>query len=394
MGSSHPIARIALYICVFLFVFTEVLFSPFYPQFFQKVFGVSDLQFTGNYLFLCRLSVVAASPVWGWLSKKVDRKRLLLIGQAGTGLSCGMMALAVTETQFAVWSLILLLFKSSYLLLYPLLLESAMDQKKVTANYHALAQCAAAGAALASSWLIQLKDPLSVFWWIGGLDLLQALICMAVLSKTKTESRIHKTPIPASASAARKSRDLYFLMKLGITVFTLHFAVTLIRPLFTVYTEAEYGSSYVESSFLFLLPSFMTLAALPVMKKLKSENLRNVYMISGAMVLISILLQGGSSTFVLFTAGRCLFGFFLAICLASLDMSLFQKGKEAGHQYGWMCSFQNLGLLLAPVSVPAFTENGASSVPFWAAGVVLAVHLPAAFVALRRNSSLTKAKAA
>ncbi|MCK6256492.1 MFS transporter [Fictibacillus sp. KIGAM418] len=386
MRCFTPLARIALYSCVFLFVFTEVLFSPFYPQFFQKVFGVTDLHFTGTYLFMCRLAVVAASPLWGWLSKIVESRRLLLIGQAGTAISCGMMAISSNEIQFMMWSLVLLLFKSSYLLLYKFLIQSAQDQKAVSAYYHGLTQCAAAGAALASSWLIQLQNPLAVFWWIGGLDLLQAIICLAVFSKA--------APFSSSARSARKRGDLRFLIKLAITVFTLHFAVALIRPLFTVYTEAAYGSSYWESSFLFLLPSVMTLGALPVMKKLKSENLQRMYMISGAMVLISIIMQGASSTVVLFTASRCLFGFFLAICLASLDMSLFQKGREAGHHYGLIFSCQNLGLLLAPVSVPALAENGASSVPFWAAGLILAVHLPAAFVAFGWQPSKSRTKAA
>ncbi|MCQ6265285.1 MFS transporter [Fictibacillus sp. WQ 8-8] len=320
MRCFTPLARIALYSCVFLFVFTEVLFSPFYPQFFQKVFGVTDLHFTGIYLFMCRLAVVAASPLWGWLSKIVESRRLLLIGQAGTAISCGMMAISSNEIQFMMWSLVLLLFKSSYLLLYTLLIQSAQDQKAVTANYHCLTQCAAAGAALASSWLIQLQNPLAVFWWIGGLDLLQAIICLAVFSKA--------APFSSSARSARKRGDLHFLIKLAITVFTLHFAVALIRPLFTVYTEAAYGSSYWESSFLFLLPSVMTLAALPVMKKMKSENLQRMYMISGAMVLISIIIQGASSTIVLFTASRCLFGFFLAICLASLDIERVSERKR------------------------------------------------------------------
>lgn len=91
---------------------------------------------------------------------------------------------------------------------------------------------------------------------------------------------------------------------------------------------------------------------------------------------------------------RCLFGFFLAICLASLDMSVFQKGREAGHHYELIFSCQNPGLLLGPVSVPALAQNGASSVPFWAAGLILAVHLSAAFVAFGWQPSKSGTKAA
>lgn len=389
MGSGHPLARFSLYGCVFLFVFTEVLFSPFYPQFFQKVFGVDDLQFTGAYLFMCRLAVVAASPMWGWLSRRFDSRKLLLIGQIGTALSCMLMAMADNESSFMLWSLVLLLFKSSYLLLYTLLIQNATNQNAVAANYQGITQGAAAAAALASAGLIQLDDPLLVFWWIAGVDLVQAVICLIVLKRM--------APLPKAAALlettrGEKKESMVFLARLCLTVFTLHFAVTLIRPLFTVFTEAEYGSSHTMSSLLFLLPSLMAIAAIPVMKRLPKQKLSSIYSFSGAMVLLSVLIQGAEPNLFLFSLSRCVFGFFLALCLASLDMKLFQKG--AGHHYGMIFSFQNLGLLLAPVSVPILSKDGTSAWPFYAAGILLAVHLISAIFVFRQAAPRQETKAA
>ncbi|MNW13878.1 hypothetical protein D3C71_2119390 [compost metagenome] len=65
---------------MFLGLFTEVLLSPYYPQFFHQVFGIEDYSYTGLYLFVCRLTVVLCSPLWGWLTRKLEAKRLLLVG--------------------------------------------------------------------------------------------------------------------------------------------------------------------------------------------------------------------------------------------------------------------------------------------------------------------------
>ena len=82
----HTIALIrpALFCCIFLFVVTETLLSPFYPQFFLTVFGVQDLDYTGWYIFLCRLTVLLCAPLWGLAARHVEVKHLLFLGQAGS----------------------------------------------------------------------------------------------------------------------------------------------------------------------------------------------------------------------------------------------------------------------------------------------------------------------
>lgn len=121
---------IGLFFCVFLSLFSEVLLSPFYPLFFSKVFGVQDLSYAGYYIFICRLTVVLFTPIWGFLAKRFEARKLLSVGQLGTAVMTAMMALTQNIYQFTFITVLLLIFKSSYFLLYPLIIELGGAEEK------------------------------------------------------------------------------------------------------------------------------------------------------------------------------------------------------------------------------------------------------------------------
>jgi MFS family permease len=99
MKPSLRLTCSTLFLCIFLGLFTEVLLSPFYPQFFRKVFGVEDLSYTGYYIFICRLTVIAISPLWGLLARWIEVKWLLYCGQAGAAIMTALMATANSAEQ-------------------------------------------------------------------------------------------------------------------------------------------------------------------------------------------------------------------------------------------------------------------------------------------------------
>ncbi|WP_221563505.1 MFS transporter [Alkalihalobacillus sp. TS-13] len=372
MYAGQRLNTFILFSCIFLFVGTEVLLSPFYPQFFEKVFGIKDLGFTGMYVFLCRLTVVLISPIWGLLSKRYNAKRLLLIGQTGTAIACVLMATSQTEMQFLVFSICLLFFKSSYLLLYTILLQHAgKGRKRVTGLYHAVFQSSVIVATLASSWVIQLEDPLIVFWWAATLDAVQAIVCFFIFKRLRAYVAV---PQDLDTTGNRVG-SFGFLMKMALIIFTLHFSVTLIRPFFTLFSERELHTSVFTSSLLFLVPSLMAVVAAPLIMKCKSDKLPFLYKIAGITLFISLFVQGFVVTIPVFILFRCLFGVSLAICQASLEIVLFQRGGNVHYQYGIVSAFQNLGLLLAPLSATYLVESHSLQHPFIFAGVAAAIHL-------------------
>ncbi|WP_408010511.1 MFS transporter [Pseudalkalibacillus sp. A8] len=372
MYAGQRLNTIILFSCIFLFVGTEVLLSPFYPQFFEKVFGIDDLSFTGMYVFLCRLTVVLISPIWGLLAKRFDAKSLLLIGQTGTALACVLMAMSQTEQQFLIFSICLLVFKSSYLLLYTILIQHAGKAKKrVTGLYHAVFQSSVVVATLASSWVIQLDDPLVVFWWAAALDAIQAIVCFLVFSRMSAFVAVAKEP----EAIRKRVTGFGFLIKMAMIIFTLHFSVTLVRPFFTLFSEQELHTSVFSSSLLFLVPSIMAVAAAPLIIKCRTEKLSSLYKIAGIILAVSLLFQGIVTSLPLFVLFRCLFGLALAICQASLEIVLFQRGGNVHYQYGIMSAFQNIGLLLAPLAATFLVNNYTLQHPFLYASVAIAVHL-------------------
>ncbi len=298
---------------------------------------------------------------------------MLLIGQVGTAISCVLMALSANAYQFLAFSVLLLIFKSSYLLLYTIMIQAAGQEKKnVTGVYHAVIQTAIIAATVMSGWVIGLANPLQVFWWIALLDFLQAAVCFFVLRRVA----IIDNSIPAEADTMLKNRvDIRFLAKMALLIFTLHYAVNIIRPFFTVFTEETYHTTIIGSSLLFLIPSLMAVAALPVMKKCSSQRILSLYKMSGLLLLISLVLQGVASNLWVLILARCLFGFTLAVCQASLDMYLFERSRNVHSDYSVLSSFQNIGLLLAPLSALALVEDYSIVSPFIAAGVIFVVHL-------------------
>lgn len=207
-------ARFVLLGCVFLGLFSEVLLSPYYPQFFAKVFGVEGFAFTGIYLFICRLAAVIFSPLWGMLTKRFAAKKLLFVGQLGTAICTALMAAAETAGQFIAVTIILILFKSSYILIYPMIMELTGKEKRAGAAgvFHAVYHAAVILSTLAGARMLEMDNPLSLFYFAAILDAIQLGICVWALkglrnSSDKDRSLSWGETDEQTASAASASTD-------------------------------------------------------------------------------------------------------------------------------------------------------------------------------------------
>jgi MFS family permease len=368
---SHTL-NLFLLSCVFLFVCTEVLLSPFYPQFFRKVFCITDPDLTGFYIMMCRLVVVVFTPIWGLIANKwQNSSTLLIIGQWGTGLSCFLMAISQTFEMFVTASILLLIFKSSYFLLYTILMQE--NQKETTgaaASYHAVLQGAIVTATVLSGWVIQMEDPLLIFWMVGILECLLGLISYFMLKNTGTSEVIDA----ALQDNSKRSLLPQFLM-FGMVVLTLHLAVNMIRPFFTTYTEYVYNTGTMTSSVLYLIPSLMAIVSLPLIRKYSERLGWNGYLAGAVMIIAGLFFQGmetGIAGLILF---RCMFGIGAAWCLAKLDVFIFQWSQNTHADYSKVSAIQNVGLLLAPVAASSIVNTRTISDVFFFASLFVVLHL-------------------
>ncbi|HEY9736743.1 MAG TPA: MFS transporter [Trichocoleus sp.] len=392
MRSPPRMVPVALFSCVFLAVFTEVLLSPFYPQFFRQVFSVEDLSYTGYYIFICRLTVVLCAPLWGLLSRRWAVKWLLAIGQAGAALMTALMATSQSIQQFITFSVLLLLFKSSYLLVYPLIVQLAGNGQRSTiaGTYQAVFHGAIIAATVAGAWMVNLEAPLFLFYWIAIADLVQLALCLLVL-------RDAPTPSPAStelkAEPPASGNGLKFVAAIGLTLLTFQLANNLVRPFFTEYVTApdNFGVSLQASSLLFLIPSVMAIAAMPYIRKVAQPGrLPLLYSVGLGLLIVSLFLQGSTAHLSVLVLSRVVYGFMLAVTQAALELHLFEHSSHhrLHYNYSLVTAFANVGHLGAPLLASWLVNTYSLAAPLLAAGAICLINLGFARLTIFRPAAL------
>lgn len=381
---------VALFLCIFLAVFTEVLLSPFYPQFFRQVFGVEDLSYTGYYIFICRLTVVLCAPIWGLLSRRFAVKQLLVVGQSGAALMTALLGTSQTIEQFITFSVMLLLFKSSYLLVYPLIVELAGKGQRsaIAGTYQAVFHGAIIAATLVGAWMVNLETPLFLFYWIAIADLIQLGLCFLFLRNIPASSTMSTDAV----SLPVKQAGFGFIGAIGLTVLTFQLANNLVRPFFTEYVTVPqpFGVSLQTSSVLFLIPSVMAIAAMPYIRKVaQPERLPMLYSIGLGLLILSLYLQGSTSELPILVLSRVVYGFMLAVTQAVLELQLFEHSSQnrLHYHYSLVTAFANLGHLGAPLLASYLVNTYSLAAPLLAAGTLCLLNLIFARLTIFRTVS-------
>jgi MFS transporter, DHA1 family, multidrug resistance protein len=375
-GALHPgraTAQFSLLGCIFLGLFTEVLLSPYYPQFFRQVFGIEHYGFTGLYLFVCRLTVLLFSPLWGWLSRKVEVKRLLFAGQLGTAAATALLATAGQPETFLLLTILLLMFKSSYMLMYPMLMElgGVGGQAASAARFHAVHHAAMLLAALGGAHILRLEEPLSLFYVAAAADVVQLLICVWALRGWN--ALLPRQPEKSDRLPLRQLLHNRHVLRIGLLFLTLVMANQIVRPYFTPYVEMAFGMSTTAAGMLFLLPHALALLLLPFLRILSSSGrLGLLYGLGLSAMAVGLILQSVASGLALLIIGRMLYGLFLAVTMAVLDILLFERQRSTGAvmAFSMIVSFQTAGELAAPLLSSTLVQLFDLHVPLVAAAVL------------------------
>lgn len=382
-----------LLMCGFLFVFTETILSPFYPQFFAQVFGVEDLVLTGQYVALCRLTVLLSAPIWGFIARHYDPLKLLIIGQSVATVVTLLLSQASSLSVFLGLSVLLLLFKSSYFLFYSLLIELQGKKKQASTvgQVQLVVHAALIASALASAWVLELTNPLQMFVVVALLDLLQVGLCVLVFrhrrqntkllhAKTASiQSPIHSistndadvavSPATPSAWAART------IMAYGLLVLGFSIATNSVRPYLTAYSSEVLGVDRLSSAYLYLIPSVMAFAVFPILHTawVKRIQVQQAYALMLLLLTLSLAWQAFAQGFYELVAARMLFGFSMLLGQALLEMYLFAHAADSPHWYFSLSStVQHAGQLLAPLLAAWVVLGWGLAAPFWLAALILA----------------------
>lgn len=409
---QRPSSTSLLLCCGFLFVFTETVLSPFYPQFFQQVFGRTDLALTGNYVATCRLTVLLAAPLWGLLARRIDAIKLLVIGQSIAALLTACLSLASDLTVFFVLTIALLLFKSSYFLFYSALIElqGKAQQAKTVGQVQLVVHLALIASTLASAWVLSFEHPLQLFLLVAVLDVIQVGLCVLVLRQRKTPesgqslepqspqpkpsfdqtqdlqsgwpvepqqasvTTIAQEPHPAPSLV--QSWPVITIMGYGLLVLAFSMATNAVRPYLTAYSMNVMQLDRLQSAWLYLLPSLMALCAYPLLKSrlLQQSGFIQRYAVLLTLLILSLLGQALASHISLLFLSRMLFGLSLLLAQAQLELYLFQNAAHSPHWYFSLASTtQHAGQLLAPLAAALVVGIYGLVAPFWLAAAILLI---------------------
>ena len=324
----------------------DALLHPFYPQYLQTLYGVSEPTHVGAYVAATSLTVFLAFPAWALLSRKVPVLRLLLATQSLAALFA--LAASAAPSLAAFWGLSLgmMIFKASYLLIYPYVM-SLEGPESHTRTIGLLAFVAYFGhiiSAFAAGLVFELLGPRNLFVAMAAADLIQLALCGVALKTAEIR------PQPSlDQSERRKGARPRFFYELGLVMLVLYFSAYLAEPFFSEYWEMRAESSNrVLSGLVFAIPGFAALAALAVNARRGERDSKVGLTPMVFLALAGLALQTSALTSAI-VVGRAVYGWALLNVMVRLDLLVFRASAPEDYavDFSRVNVFQGLGVMLA-----------------------------------------------
>jgi len=374
-------------------VVSDYLLHPFYPQFFEARFGVSDPKYVGYYFGAICFMVMIAFPFWAYISKKRAELNILIYTQFIAGVLALYCYWTTSYIEFWIVSLVMILFKGSYLLVYPYLLK-IITKEEHPATIGLLSVVVHLGGILGAvigGLTVDLIDASYIFLFMALGDFIQ-MGMSAYMLKSK---RFNTDPIKFEEEAIAIKRKFVlkpFILKIGLVTMVLYFSDFLIRPFFSTYWESisEYDSKFISGT-VYAIPGFVALLVLWASEKfLKNSNYKNIIVILGIGA-CGMILQGIPIQAVVVT-GRIIYGWAIFKSVVQFDILLFELSSPDSYalDYSKVHFFQNLGVLISSFSVGIMVENFGVQIPFSVAFVGFVITLGMYYLLFKVKNDVTE----
>jgi DHA1 family multidrug resistance protein-like MFS transporter len=294
-------------------VIADTMLLPFYPQFFQQAFNQSSPEHVGYYIATCCFTVMCAFPLWAKVAKHINELHLWVYTQiiAGAlGIAC---YFSTSLVEFWLLSQTMLIFKASYLLIYPFVmrLEDKDKHLGMVGLFSVLMHFGGITGALLGGVVLQYFDPRDIYLIMAASDGLQVLVCLYLITRFKiafkpkvylhdedsTEqtaedegyelenanaeaANVEASNFEASNFEASKVKEVkHFIFKLGLVTALFYFSAFLIRPFFTLYWQsitpiAILGSDLI-TGLVYSLPGWVAVVGLWLNSRFERNRLKN-----------------------------------------------------------------------------------------------------------------------
>ena len=403
MSLSTTRLKRSLILLTLISVVCDSMILPFYPQFFSQAFGVTDPKHTGYYIASCCLTVMLAFPLWAKIAQRVNELHLWVytqIASALLGLSC---FYAQDLLSFWILSQLMLVFKASYLLIYPFVmrLEEKDSHLNMVGLFSVLMHFGAIGGALLGGFTLNFSSPRDLYLIMVAGDLLQVIVCLFLISSlsiawyrqsegasdtTDEQSNIEATQL--TFAKRLKSIVPSYLIKLSIVSLLFYFAAFSLRPFLSLYWEqiSEFDSEIV-SGFVYSIPGWVALVGLWLNFKFNSRlNLHQRILVAFGWTLLASFIQSSTNDWVL-VLGRIIYGWGLFQGMVCLEVLLFKisEPKHYARDFSRIHWFQNFGVILASFSSGYLVAEQNLRWPFFAAAVLFAITLVTFVICYKRQ---------
>lgn len=385
----------ALILLTLVSVVADTMLLPFYPQFFAQSFGMHAPEHVGYYIAACCFTVMTAFPLWAKVAKKINELHLWIYTQliAGAlGIAC---YYSTSLVEFWVLSQLMLVFKASYLLIYPFVIRLEEKDKHLgmISLFSVLMHFGAIGGALLGGMILQVFDPRDVYLVMPASDAIQILVCVFIIAKLKTPFRAE--PESEHAIAHRTPEHKRFIAHLGLVSMLFYFSVFLIRPFFSRYWESiSQLQGEMISGLIYSIPGWVALFGLWMNHKARSSGNNGQHIAAAMLFGIAGLLLQGAQHEALVVVGRCVFGWGLFQATVRLEVMMFENSTPENYarDFSRVHFFQNLGVIGASFAVGHIVDNAELVTPFFVAMAGLSITL-AYFVAVFKRKLMAAPQA-
>lgn len=355
-------------------VVSDSMMAPFIHNFFCQAFAAYSTKMVGYYLAASCITVIVAFPIWTRVAKRINELHLLVYTQIAAGILGLACYYSTTLTQFWILSQLMLVFKASYLLIYPyvLRLEERNKHLSMISIYSVLIHFGAIGGAVIGGFILQFYSAKDVYLVMPISDTIQVVVCLCLILKLKVPFKAGVQLNSKKVETASEHKK--FILNLGVTSILFYFSVFLIRPFFSRYWEsvANYDGEIV-SGLMFSIPGWIALVGLWVNHRAKSSSGSSHNIIPAMLIATSgLLLQGIQQEWVV-VLGRCIFGWGLFQATVSLEAFMFERStpENYANDFSHVFFYQNLGVISASFLVGYIVDNGSLVTPFFIASATL-----------------------
>ncbi|MFV2196642.1 hypothetical protein [Nocardiopsis sp. LOL_012] len=400
----RPSALRRLYLLVIvLHLVSDVALSPFYPQLFERLFGITDVSATGTYIWVCRVAALAAMPLWGLVARRLSTASIVLGGLAAAAALELVIAAAPTYTVFTAASAVQVAVTMSFALAYPAFVGSGTDRVRDVTTHAYIINIGTVAATVLGAAVMALPEPR---WGIAACSLLYVALAVLCRRHLPREAAAGSTegdaPEPgqeegAPAAPARvrglrvRTAPLLPLLAVCAAVLAAEAARLVVRPFFTLHAE-ETGADPATAAVLFLLPQLTVVAVLPLAGRVHTVLGRALLPTACAVSALGLLAQFLAPGIGLLVLGRVVFGAGLGLGHVALYLRVFSATGACGPAFAAVETVRVSATLISPLLATGLAAAGLG-LPL-AAGAALFALLAVVLIALPPASEHTPEAAA